>query len=136
MRATEFIVESNNIISIGKQISDGSLEGYVVDTSAPQLKNYLQSQHAASTLINGISNQFSKIGIVKNLYVDEESRGQGIGNELMSHAIDRAFNEGAEAILLISDSEEENQFDLTNWYEGFGFEVIGNAAGNPVMILK
>jgi len=126
---------TSDIKSISNDVDGGSLEGYVVDTSEPQLKNYLQSQHASNDIADMLANKYSRIGIIRNLYVDEDSRGQGIGNDLIGSAIDDAFNNGAEAIVLVSDTGEENQFDLTKWYEGFGFEVIGDAAGDPIMLL-
>ena len=68
--------------------------------------------------------------------VDEDNRGQGLGNYLVSNAIENAAYNGAEAIVLVSDTGEDNQFDLTKWYEGFGFEIHGSASGDPVMVLE
>jgi len=135
MKAREFVKESTSVVSISKTTDGGALEGYVVDTTAPQLKNYLQSQHADQQLSSILAKKFNRIGIIRNLYVDEDFRGQGIGNDLMDYAINQAFDNGAESILLISDTSEDNQFNLTKWYEGFGFEIVGNAAGDPIMLL-
>jgi GNAT superfamily N-acetyltransferase len=135
MKAQEFVKESTSVVSISKTTDGGALEGYVVDTTAPQLKNYLQSQHADQQLSSILAKKFNRIGIIRNLYVDEDFRGQGIGNDLMDYAINQAFDNGAESILLISDTSEDNQFNLTKWYEGFGFEIVGNAAGDPIMLL-
>jgi len=46
------------------------------------------------------------------MYVDDDYRGQGIGNDLVSNAIDDAANNGADAILLVSDTDEDNPFDF------------------------
>ena len=75
------------------------------------------------------------MALIRNMYVDDDYRGQGIGNDLVSNAIDDAANNGADAIILVSDTDEDNPFDLTKWYEGFGFEIVGTAGNNPVMIL-
>jgi ribosomal protein S18 acetylase RimI-like enzyme len=133
MRFTE--ISNKSMVSINRQVEGGALEGYVVDTSASQLPNYLESQHADKNLADALSKKFSRIGIIRNLYVDEDSRGQGIGNDLLGNAIDEAFSNGAQAILLVSDTAEENTFDLTSWYKGFGFEVIGSAGGDSIMLL-
>ena len=133
MRAKEFIVESS---SLHKSNEGGTLEGYVVDTEKPNLANYLQSQGTDSKLISLIVNKYTRIGLVRNMYVDPDYRGKGYGNSLMGDAIDDAASAGAEAIVLVADTQEENPMNLVDWYEGFGFEVIGNAGGDPVMILE
>jgi GNAT superfamily N-acetyltransferase len=113
----------------------GSLEGYVVDTDQPQLFNYLESQGADPVLAKKIAKKFKRIGIIRNMYVDEEYRNQGLGTDLVSDAINDAFLEGAQAILLVSDEGESNEFNLTKWYQGFGFKKIGMAGTDPVMIM-
>jgi len=128
--------KSNRPISISKSVDGGSLEGYVIDSSAPQLTNYLHSQGASDDVIDQIKSQFTRIAILRNMSVDEDNRGQGIGNDLVSNAIENAAHNGAEAIVLVSDTGEDNQFDLTKWYEGFGFEIYGSASGDLVMILE
>jgi ribosomal protein S18 acetylase RimI-like enzyme len=114
----------------------GSIEGYVVDTSKPNLANYLSSHKADPNLAQALSKNFNKIAIIKNFYVDEEHRSKGIGRQIFDRAIDDAYENGADAILLISDTSEQNQFDLTNWYKNYGFETIGMASGYPIMLLQ
>jgi ribosomal protein S18 acetylase RimI-like enzyme len=132
MKSFEFITEQK---SISQHTEGGSLEGYVMPTEKPNINNYLQSQGATPELINNITNRYKTLALIRNMYVDDDDRGQGIGNDLVSNAIDDAVNNGADAILLVSDIDEDNLFDLTKWYEGFGFEVVGTAGNNPVMIL-
>ena len=132
MRLFEFITEQK---SITQHTEGGSLEGYVMSTDKPNIGNYLQSQGATPELINNITKRYKTLALIRNMYVDDDYRGQGIGNELVSNAIDAAANNDADAIILVSDTDEDNPFDLTEWYEGFGFEVIGTAGNNPVMIL-
>jgi GNAT superfamily N-acetyltransferase len=60
----------------------------VVDSNRPQLINYLESQGATSDIVDAIQNRYSRVGIIRNMYVDEDARGQGIGNQLVSDAID------------------------------------------------
>ena len=132
MRLIEFITEQK---SITQHTEGGSLEGYVMSTDKPNINNYLQSQGATPELINNITKRYKTLALIRNMYVDDDYRGQGIGNDLVSNAIDDAANNGADAILLVSDTDEDNPFDLTKWYEGFGFEVVGTAGNNPIMIL-
>jgi ribosomal protein S18 acetylase RimI-like enzyme len=132
MKSFEFITEQK---SISQHTEGGSLEGYVMPTDKPNINNYLQSQGATPELINNITNRYKTLALIRNMYVDDDYRGQGIGNDLVSNAIDDAANNGADAILLVSDTDEDNPFDLTKWYAGFGFEVVGTAGNNPVMIL-
>jgi len=126
---------SEEITHIGQENEGGSLEGYVVDTNQVQLKNYLSSQHADQNIADQLAKKFNRIGIIKNMYVNDDSRGQGFGKELFDKAIDAAYNNGAEAILLVADTQEQNIFDLVKWYQGYGFEIIGDAGGDPVMLL-
>lgn len=132
MKSFEFITEQK---SISQHTEGGSLEGYVMSTDKPNINNYLQSQGATRELINNITNRYKTLALIRNMYVDDDYRGQGIGNDLVSNAIDDAANNGADAIILVSDTDEDNPFDLTKWYEGFGFEIVGTAGTNPVMIL-
>ena len=132
MKSFEFITEQK---SISQHTEGGSLEGYVMSTDKPNINNYLQSQGATPELIKNITNRYKTLALIRNMYVDDEYRGQGIGNDLVSNAIDDAASNGADAIILVSDTDEDNPFDLTKWYEGFGFEIVGTAGTNPVMIL-
>jgi ribosomal protein S18 acetylase RimI-like enzyme len=132
MKSFEFITEQK---SISQHTEGGSLEGYVVSTDKPNISNYLQSQGVTPELINHITKKYKTLGLIRNMYVDDDYRGQGIGNDLVGNAIDDAANDGADAIILVSDTDEDNPFDLVEWYEGFGFEVVGTAGNNPLMIL-
>lgn len=122
--------------SLNHSVDGGSLEGYVVDSDQPQLTNYLESQGAALDVISAIKSKYKRIAIIRNMYVDEDARGQGVGNDLVGGAIDNAAEMGASAIVLVSDSTEDNAMDLTAWYTGFGFEVVGQAGGDPVMVME
>lgn len=113
----------------------GSLEGYVVDTDQPQLENYLASQGASFELVDAIKHRYHRIAIIRNMWVDEELRGGGIGTDLLEQAIGDAFAFGAEAVLLVADMAESNLMPLDKWYEKWGFVRIGTASGDPVMIL-
>lgn len=133
MKSFEFIIESMQ--SISNSNDGGSLEGYVVDTNKPQLNNYLTTHRAEDKLIISITNKFQRIAIIKNMYIDDDKRNQGYGKDLLDNAIDDSYNYGAQAILLIADTHEDNAFNLIKWYKNYGFEIIGMAGGDPVMLL-
>ena len=134
MRFHEFLIES--ISYINQDSEGGSLEGYVADSSQPNIKNYLESQGVQADLINQLLKKYPKIGVIRNLYVDPEFRNQGIGNNLVSSAIDDAATMEANAVLLVADSSEDNEIDLANWYESFGFATVGTAGHDPLMVLE
>ena len=74
------------------------------------------------------------MGVLRNLYVDEDYRDQGHGNELLEEFMIEAAESGAEAVLLIADDAESNSFNLIEWYEGYGFEIITKTGSGPLMI--
>lgn len=133
MRAKDFLIEVTNI---NQYVDEGELIGYVTTTNEPELKNYLESQGADKEIINDLIGKYQTIGVFRNLYVDPDSRRQGIGNKLISSAIRDAADNGAEAIVLVSDIHQSNEVDLVRWYKSFGFEIIGDASGDPIMLLE
>ena len=132
MRAQEFITE---VVSISKSVDGGELTGYVTGPKEPQLRNYLQSQGVDENLINYLYNKYLSIAIIRNMYVDENSRGQGIGSDLVNDALNDAVLSGAEAALLVAGRHEGNLYDLSKWYQdNFNFQVIGDAGGDPILL--
>lgn len=130
------LINENIEAFINQSNKGGSLEGYVVKSSAEQTENYLSSQGANQSVINYIKEKYNTIAFIKNLYVSEKKRGKGFGIELTENAISDAFSNGADAIILISDSSESNSFDLESWYRDiFNFKTISYTSSGPLMIL-
>lgn len=132
------IQEVEGVVSIDQYTDHGSLEGYVVDTHLPQLQNYLESQGAAQLFIDKLLKKFNRLGLLRNLWVDEEYRNQKIATNLISNAIETAFQNNAEAIILVADTSEDNSQlgkSLEDWYKSWGFNTIGYASNDPIMIL-
>jgi len=124
-----------SLTHIDQSNSGGDLEAYVVNTSAPNMSNYLESQGVDQSIIQNLIKSYNTVGIIKNMHVDDEKRGRGYGSDLMNKAIDSAYDNKAEAVILISDTAESNEFDLTGWYKNYGFEVIGNASGGDLLMI-
>ena len=108
----------------------GSVEG-VIHYHKEYLDNWLYKEGIALH-IDENTIEFP-IAILKNINVDEEYRNQGYGNEGMSLFLDEAYE--AKMIFLMVDIGESNEFNLKDWYESFGFEVVGRAGDYPVMML-
>jgi ribosomal protein S18 acetylase RimI-like enzyme len=98
-----------------------SIDGYVTDTGAEQVDNWLNYRHHIddSQLVEMLQTNFTKIAFLNNINVEEDARGQGFGNEMMESFLDEASDYGAEAVLLIADTAEDQAegFDLVHWYE-------------------
>jgi len=74
------------------------------------------------------------IAILKNVNVSANMRGRGLGNDLMSKFLNDASD--AKNVVLIADTGESNDFDLIEWYKGWGFAQIGESGEFLVMILN
>lgn len=133
------LFEVHSFVSIDQEHDNGSLEGYVVDATLPQLQNYLSAQGAEQSVINDLLKKYKRIGVLRNLYVDEDHRNTGIGTSLVDSAINDAFKYGADVVLLVADSNEDNSQlgrSLEDWYKTWGFTTIGLAGRDPIMVLE
>lgn len=119
----------------------GSFEGYVVNKNEENWKNFLKKEvsesKVADFLIDRIENSnATTVAILRNINVEEEYKGNGYGNKLMSLFIESAGNNGADIFLLVADKmESQNEgFDLRNWYEGYGYEQVFDEEDVTLMI--
>ena len=109
----------------------GSVDG-VIHYTIQFVNNWIYKEGIALSIdVNSIE---FPVAILKNLNINEEYRNQGYGNDGMRLFLDATFE--ANSILLMADIGEINDFDLTSWYEGYGFEKIGRAGEYPIMMLK
>ena len=129
---SNFILETTDI---SQDHEHGSIDAYVVDTSREQLGNFFSSNGVPAKVANEYKKKFNKIAIIKNMEVELEKRGKGIGKKLFDQVIDDAYENGAEAIFLIADANEDNKFDLTKWYESYGFEKIAKTSNSDTLML-
>ena len=126
----EYIEDDSENIDI--EVEGGSLSG-VVHNDIRRVLNWAEKERTSPETIETIGTLKDPIAVLKNIHVEEESRNQGIGTDLLQQFLDKAYNM---PILLISDEGEENAFGLTNWYEKYGFEYIGESGGYPVLLKR
>ncbi|WP_005742620.1 GNAT family N-acetyltransferase [Pseudomonas amygdali] len=119
-------------------IGHGSISGYVIDAAEPNIKNYLmQHTNLGKSIAGRLAQRNEVVALLRNLYVDLEHRGQGIGSELVSSFLQEAEQAGATSYILLSDSGEEqvNDLDLNAWYENFGFCKVLSTGSGPLMVM-
>lgn len=127
------------MVEIMLEIHEGSLEGYVADAAEPNIRNYLDRHCSEAEMVSAVLTDLGeRVALLRNLYVPEEWRGQGIGTDLVSEFMRQAEAKGASAYLLISDECEgqANGLDLTSWYAGFGFEAVIQTPAGPLMVIS
>lgn len=116
----------------------GSLSGYVVDASEPNIGNYLE-QHSnfAELVTHRLRAYGERVALLRNMSVDEGQRGNGIGTQLFSEFMEEAGNAGATVYMLICDINEGQApgFDLKAWYESFGFVAAMDTSEGPLMLM-
>lgn len=135
MRANE-INEYTEVVHDTEE-GDGNIFGYVIDTDEVQLVNYFVNNHGVSEdIINAIRAKYDTIAIARGMHVDDDYRNQGHGSELLEAFMTEAADEGAQAVLLIADTLEDNEFDIVKWYETWGFEVVGQTGQGPFMVYE
>lgn len=122
-----------NSLDIEKK--EGSICGYITNARKDmQLTNYLEEQRKAE-VVDFIQKKYEKIAILKNMYVEEDMRGEGVGTSLLKEFLEKTKEKKVEAVVLVADTGENNDFDLVKWYEGYGFYIIyGEKTNYPVMI--
>jgi ribosomal protein S18 acetylase RimI-like enzyme len=119
----------------------GSVQG-IIHNDKQRVLNWLQMEKVDRKAYEFIKNmpddKLLPTAILKNINVDDKYRGKGFGNEGMNQFLDEAIM--AKTILLIADSGEiqVGNWDLTKWYQGFGFKVIGSSdiSTYPLMMLQ
>jgi len=122
-------------INLESENSEGCLEGYIVNCLEENYQNFLlnnvENSEQLNTIINFIKeNKIEKILVVKNLNVNEEYQGQGIGRSLLDEAL-----EDCDISILISDKYESQRegFNLNKFYEDSDFLTITETSAGSLM---
>lgn len=124
-----------NIIELEEE-DYATLSGYSVSFKEENYKNFLIENISEKSLVDKIikfmeDKGFNEIVIIKNLNVEEEFRGQGIGKALLEEAL--SF---ADIAILISDKYEiqDEGFILDNFYKNSDFEIITETCSGNLMV--
>ncbi len=114
----------------------GWAEG-VVHYTVENIHNWAAMQKIDPEVIASLEpiQEMLPMGILKNMWVEEEYRGKGYGTELMQALIDQAFAGGARTLIIEADIGQTNSLVLEDWFRSFGFETIGYSSGYPIMVL-
>lgn len=97
-----------------------------------RIYNYMEEQREVNAFKEHVKGKTS-VAVLKNLWVEEEERGQGYGIELMELFLSAVQEEDICHVYLIADNLEENSFDLVSWYESCGFRKITPKDECPLM---
>jgi GNAT superfamily N-acetyltransferase len=80
-------------------------------------------------LIEHLAHNFARSAILEDVVVDADARGLGIGQALMSKAIERARTWGCYKVALSSNHKRE---DAHKFYENLGFKLHGYSLMLPL----
>lgn len=100
---------------------DGYMLAYTINPSKENnLSNFLRDEGIPEAFINQIERINDDILVIKNIYVDEEYRGNGYGNEILEELLSHSLSGKA---ILIADKDETQQegFNLITFYNSYGF---------------
>ncbi len=131
----ETLVSMQHMIDLDSD--NGNVFGYAISTRLPNIGHYLADFTPQSEAIAAhLQAAAPCAALIKNMNVDEDARGQGEGNQLMCEFMDDAGDFGAEVMLLVADTGEDQQegFNLVTWYEGFDFETVLITNAGPLMV--
>lgn len=103
--------------------SESNVFGYLTSIEEDNAFNYLNAFFSDETIQDIRAwlkeEKIFEFAILRNIYVDEEDRGKGVGKSLVSNFIIKSHH--LPVILLASPDEES--FNLQAWYEKLGFEL-------------
>ena len=128
----KLLTEWRKFLKEAQEISidvDGATIDGVIHNNADRLMNWANKEGVSEEVIQNLE---LPVAIMKNAFVPEEDRGQGIGSQLVEDFISEA--KGAKSIILIADlgQSQAEGFNLVKWYEGYGFEQVGETGDDPV----
>jgi GNAT superfamily N-acetyltransferase len=125
---------------IFEETENGSAEGYVTDpANEPNFGNWLDKEGCRNRPAVMDALVGPVIAILKNMHVDDDARGNGEGNKLMGNFLETASSLGATTIVLLADTQDDQNgsgLDLVAFYEGWGFRVVDQTSGGPIMVLN
>lgn len=119
---------------------EGDFFGYLVSTKKENLSIFLKKEinnkYHSDAVYDILKDNIENIFVLKNLNIDDEFQGMGYGKMVLEEILDYAYNNGADACILLADSEagQRESFVLTRFYEENDFEKIYGEDKYPIML--
>jgi GNAT superfamily N-acetyltransferase len=108
----------------------GFLVGVIADSDVIAKQFGKKSNPARWRLLKSLE---APIAWLDRMEVSREMRGRGIGTELLKTALDVAVEHGVRYAILSPRPERPDDLErLLRFYEGFGFEEVGEFEGKPL----
>ena len=118
----------------------GAITGYLNSTHEENWQNYLMEFFSQEEVLKIkeylLSLNIQELVVLKNLSMDLQDKGKGIGSKLLIEFINEA---SGVPILLVCDNLEiqKEGFVLSTWYESYGFETLPfKCLSGPLMLLR
>ncbi|MFG6572232.1 hypothetical protein ACGYLO_11565 [Sulfitobacter sp. 1A13353] len=116
--------------------SFGSVDAFVCDLVDDSWEDYLDMMGVRTAMIETLRDApVQRVAVLRGLEVNPDDRGEGHGHRMMANLLDSFDDLGANITFLFADMEECNDFDLTEWYAGYGFERVDNDEAAPCMMI-
>lgn len=127
----------NSPLLINKYWKYGHLNANIVFTDF-DLKSWLNEYGDFDVTDIIVEDIKQPVGCLTNIIVNTGFRNKGYGNIILDYYIDTCINNDVNNIILVADKDEnqDDGFDLIEWYVSKGFKIINYIYENPVMILE
>lgn len=118
-----------------------SYEGYITNVSEENFWNYVEDNlqfDEIEKLKKWVKNKkITELAVLKNLWVDEEDRGKGIGNDLLDEFLNTHCGDNI-PVFLVCDTfqDQEKGFDLEEWYKKWEFETLPFKCVNGILMYR
>lgn len=124
----------DDFIDISQYAEESRLEAFVSGTSNYNFVNYMVDCGVSPLLIQKFKTTYAVVAVIKLLHISEGYRGQGVGMMMLHDVINDAYLSNAEAIVSIANTDEDNLFDIEEWYVRQGFKTVAHIDQNPLML--
>lgn len=118
----------------------GAITGYTNSIEEENWQNYLIEYYSPEEVIKIkdylISQNISEIVVLRNVSMDYQDKGKGIGSKLLREFLNQA--QGVPVILVCDTLESQQEgFSLISWYESYGFEALNfKCLSGPLMLRR
>lgn len=117
----------------------GAIYGYCVEIRLPHWINHLEKHVKSLSTIEDLkkvleSANLEGVAILSDLYVSEDSRGEGHGDYLVNQFLEKV---SYPFVILFADKSNEQQegFNLLEFFSQFGFEQYSDCGDVVLMVL-